>query len=55
MEDEGTETFFAIQVTDNFGSCRSYLWGDSSNYTSEREEKAIETFLDLGDIVYGKA
>ena len=54
MEDNGTETFFAIQVVDNFGLCRSFLWGDSSNYTSEREEIAIEKFLELGDVVYGK-
>ena len=54
MLEDGTETFFAIKVIDNYGSCRTFLWGDSDNYTSEREELAIEKFLDLGDIVNGK-
>lgn len=54
MESDGTETFFAIQVKDNFGSCRSFLWGDSANYSMEREELAMDKFFELGDIVYGK-
>jgi len=53
MENDGTETYFCIQVVDHLGSCRTYLWGSPEDFSSEAEEEAIEKFLELGDIVHG--